>query len=174
MITLLKIIGSTALTRSIALILTTFACASVMAEEGDLRFTMTSIEDASYGDEIIAGNYESAIEKITAYNGHVNAFVYNTNLCVAYTKIGDTGSASLACDAAVQALENRRILRAQGKTTYRRFLAVALTNRGVVQVAMGEFERALQDFDAALALNEQPAAAKINLARLREVREPKV
>lgn len=163
-----RFIGGTALTRSIALMMTALTCTSVMAEVGELRFTMTSIEDVAYGEDIIAGNYKKAIEKITTTRGRVDAFMSNTNLCVAYTKLGDTSKAPLACDAAVNTIESRNVLRNQDKKTYRTYLSVALMNRGVLRVAMGEVELARQDFDEALDLKVGDAAAEINLARLAE------
>lgn len=166
-----KIILNKMFVRSIAVLVTALYCTSVTAEVDNPVFTMTTFRDAAYGGKIVAGKYAQAIEKITANGGFADVFFDNTNLCVAYTKSGDVDNAALACDAALEEIRSQRFVRAQEKT-YRKYLALALSNRGVVHALIGDIELARQDFVEALGLNAEGSAAEINLARLSEVKAP--
>ena len=55
------------------------------------------------------------------------------------------------------------------RQAYRRFLSVALSNRGVAYALNGELDLARDDFNAALAIRGTAREAKANLARLAEV-----
>lgn len=143
-----------------------------LADTNDPKFTMTVFDNNSHGAKIVAGKYEQAIEKITAQRSKNDAIRVETNLCVAYAKAGEVELAEKSCDAAIAAIESKkRFTRyAVGMETHRdarrRYLALALSNRGVIKAVKGEFESARKDFDEALQLDTRLAAAKTNLERL--------
>ena len=145
---------------------------TTMADSKDPKFTMTVFEDAPQGARIVAGKYVQAIDKIEARGAKNDAIRVETNLCVAYVKAGDVAAAEKSCDAAITAVTGqKRFTRyAMGAESAndarRRYLAIALSNRGVIKAVKGDFESARKDFDEALQLNTRLAAAKINLQRL--------
>jgi Flp pilus assembly protein TadD len=136
---------------------------SAGAEEQEKRYTMTAITDASFGHTVTTGDYEQAIQRITAPNYHLKeSFAAKTNLCVAYTKTGAIGAASDACEAAVTELDVNRFRYSDERAN----LAVALTNRGVLRAVQGDTDRARQDFVEAVELDSGLATPATNLARL--------
>ncbi len=137
-------------------------------------FTMTVFEDAAHGSKVVAGRYDTAIERLTRapvrFGNDVEGL---TNLCVAYTKSGKLDEAVVACETAVTLLEakNRKLpannkARGYAQRQYATELAIALSNRGVLRVAQGEEELAAKDFERAAELQTGVSAPAINLARL--------
>lgn len=159
------------------------ACASVMflcsasalhAEEQELYYTLTAIEDVSYGEDVVAGDYDVAIEGIlSSAKVHRGSFAAQTNLCVAYTRSGDFEKADVSCDAALVALTKRsRPSIATGIDSFKsrrvreKYLALALSNRGVLRAVTGKAGLARRDFVRATELKFSLDVADVNLARL--------
>lgn len=145
-----------------------FACSALAfsvsagAEEQETPYTMTAIVDASFGSQVTAGDYDFAIERITAPKYHLrDSFEAKTNLCVAYTKTGAIGQATETCEAAVTEIQNRMRFEMT-----RSDLALALSNRGVLRAVQGQADLARQDFVEAVSLKSGLAAPTTNLARL--------
>lgn len=147
---------------------------TAIADEQAPQYTMTVFSKQSHSGKVLKGEYESAINQITA--GRVSKrkpLASLTNLCVAYTKVGELELAEDACNAAVALAEKRREKRSRAvqsptdiEAADRTDLAVALSNRGVFHAARGETELAQADFEASLELGVGLSAPEINLARL--------
>lgn len=138
-------------------------------------FVMATFVDSHHGTEIVSGEYAEAIEQIADENAEGESFFANSNLCVAYTKSGSLDAAKVACDSAVEqaskaavvgAISPSRLLTDRARKSY---LAVALSNRGVLRVVAGEVELARQDFVKALSVKPRTREATANLARLDSV-----
>ena len=175
-----KLISNCTVPRSIALLFTALSCVPVAASADEPAFTMTTITDSAHGAEIAAGKYEQAIEKITAADDD-GTYFNSTNLCVAYTKTGNVVDALTACDAAIEqansmsfdrrsysmSLDRQRYSsKSLQERTRKKYLALALSNRGVLHAATGDVELARQDFVEALGVSARSSVAKANLARL--------
>jgi len=143
---------------------------SLAADEDEDRsgFHMMAIADRAAGELVTSGRFAEAIERITA-RGFSSGFDAQNNLCVAYTKTGKLERARVACDAAI---EERRTDRAAvagysaATRGERRDRAIALSNRGVLRVVLGDLDGAREDFEKSAELDgrlDEPAA---NLARL--------
>jgi len=147
---------------------------SVSALAKEPRYTMTVIKDESQGRRVLEGDYDAAIDRITAArHGSRDPFSSQTNLCVAYTKAGYLDKADEACNAAVAIVRERRQSQPRTSSTFtyidagiRADLAVALSNRGVLNAARGDTDKALADFRASLELDAGLSAPAINIARL--------
>lgn len=144
------------------------------AEEIQSAYTMTAITNASYGGKVASGEYEYAIEKITAAGfNKKDSFESAVNLCVAYTKTGALESAEQSCDVAIARIRDRMsagsaflLSYMPGFAAQERDLAVALSNRGVLRAVRGETELARQDFSEAVELGTSLDAPRINLGHL--------
>ena len=175
-----KLILNRAFPGSVALLFTALSCVSATASADEPVFTMTTIIDSAHGAEIAAGKYQQAIEKIAVIDNDVDAFFNNTNLCVAYTKTGSLDDALFACSAAVEQADGISFYRlgylSRSFKERRRseYLAMALSNRGVLRAAMGDVELARQDFVEALSVRARSSVAKTNLVRLDKVGAKKV
>ena len=160
------------LSRALALAASLFVAAPLAAEENDEVYTMTVIVDAAHGSKVAAGKYERAIEKITAAKRGRDAYSTQTNLCVAYTKTGALNKATAACEAALDIMLDGRKSRsaypgpARAGKLDRVYLAVALSNLGVLQAAKGSTDAARETLLEAVQLDTDLSAPKINLARL--------
>ena len=163
---------ATRLSRPLVIVASLVAAAPLAAEETEEVYTMTVIVDAAYGSKIAAGKYERAIESITTAKRSRDAYSKQTNLCVAYTKTGALDKATAACEAALaEMLDGRKSRRnyfapALASRQDRVYLAVALSNLGVLQAAKGKTDQARDKFLEAVELDTDLAAPKINLARL--------
>jgi Flp pilus assembly protein TadD len=118
------------------------------------------------------GDYVDAIDKIKTSNRRsIHNYYAATNLCVAYIMTHDLEGAKNVCNSAVTEIEtslSRKFARnnsAKAKT-YRKFLAIALSNRGVLHALAGDSELARGDFRDALELEARISAPEVNLARL--------
>jgi tetratricopeptide (TPR) repeat protein len=152
--------------------------APLAAHETDPVYTMTVIVDAAHGGKVAAGKYDRAIEKITARKSGRNAYSRQTNLCVAYTKTGALEKATEACEEALAIVldgaDTRGVLAGttQSAKVGRRYLALALSNLGVLHAAKGSTDMARKNFREALALDSGLSAPKVNLARLARDKNP--
>ena len=175
-----KLISNCAFPRSIALLFTALSCFSATASADEPTYTMTTIVDSAHGAKIAAGKYEQAIERIAAIADDASTFFISTNLCVAYTKTGNVADAQNACNAAIEqansmSFDRRSYLSKRSQERMRsRYLALALSNRGVLHAATGDVELARQDFVEALGVRARSSVAKTNLARLDKVDAKKV
>lgn len=160
------------MTCPLSLFASLIACAPLAAQETGPAYTMTVIVDSAHGAKVAAGKYEAAIDKITAGNSSRNRYSKQTNLCVAYTKLGELDQAAAACEAALAVVldepENGRSYPgpAQSDRSKRLYLALALSNLGVLQAAQGSPDLARKAFREALELDTGLSAPQINLARL--------
>lgn len=160
------------LSRPLALAASLVVAGPLAAEEPGRAYTMTVIVDAAHGGKVAAGKYERAIEKITAARRTRDAYSKQTNLCVAYTKTGALDKATAACEAALAIMLDRGKPRRNyvgavpaGKRD-RVYLALALSNLGVLHAAKGSTDTARRTFREAVRLDTGLSAPKINLARL--------
>ncbi len=152
------------------------AAGSVVAESNgqsnDLRYTMTVIRDVAQGASVVKGDYEKAVARITGRRVTLNPFAEFTNLCVAYAKIGKIDEADDACDTALAIVRDpdweRRsgVMTGYGEQMRRKYLALALSNRGVLHAIRGDESAAEQSFDEAIKLDQRNTAPRVNLARL--------
>ena len=152
-----------------------FIAAPSQADDEDPRYTMTAIIDASFGHVVTSGRYQQAIEKITARQARAReTFESQNNLCVAYTKVGELDNASVACDQAVAEIRKR----SERKSSTRRgryadfsrsdrvYLAIALTNCGVLHAVNGDLDDARRDFTEAAGIDVDIPQPQVNLSRL--------
>ncbi len=148
------------------------ACTPAWAEDNKPKFEMSVFTDAPQGSKILSGKYDQAITKINARSQSSDTLHVQTNLCVAYTKAGEIDAAQKACDEAVAAAKTLRKVRNSpfiGEPPSRvraRYLAITLSNRGVVKAVRGDLEAAKKDFDAALAQTPEVSSVQTNLERL--------
>lgn len=167
---LTKTVRKRKLTGSIATLITVACMSMASAHEVDSKYTMAAISDAAYGAKVLSGDYEAAIRKIRiSGDTSVRNFFSANNLCVAYVQLRDITNASEACETAVagiQAMLAHKRKYASGYEAYRRYLAIALSNRGVLRAISGNEELAHEDFSDAIQLDVRLTAPATNMARL--------
>lgn len=135
------------------------------------QYRMSVISDSAYGVSILRGKYQKAIARLSMVDISDELFD-NINLCVALTKSGQLEEAIRICEAAVDAAHKLTPTRSSGvltgleKQRRNRYIAITLSNRGVVRALQGNIELARKDFLDALEANRYASDARANLARL--------
>lgn len=176
-----KLLQNTTALRSLTTVVAVACMGAAMAEPAEPRYMLNVIEDAAYGEEILAGNYVEAIDKIKSTNRRsIDDYYAAVNLCAARVLSRQFAGAEVACDSAVLGAE--RLLQRPGHMSvhsfearaYRRFMAMALSNRGVLRALQGEADLARDDFTKAMDIRTRLPAPAANLARLTKVEVPKV
>jgi len=163
---------TSSITRVLCALSLAVACAPAWSEVNKPKYEMAVFSDAEQGSKILSGEYDQAIEKINAKSRAADSFHLQTNLCVAYTKSGNIKAAEQACEEAVVAAKSLRKIRttsfAGPASSQRRarYVAIALSNRGVVKAVQGDLEAARQDFEAAMAERSRISSIESNLERL--------
>ena len=163
---------------SLAVVLLVAAIHSSPASAHDSEetpFAMAVIKNDAFGSKVTSGKYEQAISRITR-NGRrtPTSFAAQVNLCVAYVKTKSIDKAKSACDAAIaEAKEHESRVanfsrkRSPEALAYRTDLALALSNRGVLMAATGNYDVAERDFRTAIELETSLTAfVANNLERL--------
>ena len=152
-----------------------FGAAVASAEE--TGYSVSVIKDAAYGALILDENYEAAIKELEQVEAEgLEAFYAATNLCIAYLKTGELPEAKENCDIAVQEIETvldtwvpNHALYPENQRQRRGFLAIALTNRGVVQAVDGNESLAKADFLAATQVRSRLDQPEANLAHFSQM-----
>lgn len=165
-----------------ALLVTATVSAPASAEnEAATPFTMAVISNEAYGQRVTSGEFDQAIDNITAGGRRSrDRFADQNNLCVAYTKTSEIKKARIACNAAVARVKKQASWRRTSASdysgkgqAYRADLTVALSNRGVLLAATGDAELARKDFLAAIELQTRSSSiAESNLERLEQLTTP--
>ncbi len=136
------------------------AAGAAQAELDADAFEMLVISDQAFGDALMAGELETAIEGITAKTlRRKEIFAAQNNLCVAYVRSNQPRKAKVACESAVT--------RSRSESRYNK--AIALSNLGVVRALTDNKESAIHSFKAATRLSKELSAPAVNLARLMEM-----
>ena len=138
-------------------------------------YVFTAIDTSRHGADILEGQYEEAIARIRQDGTADFSFSESTNLCIAYTKSGDTANALESCDRAVDIARETNgmpwLVHASAPYNVRRKdldLVIALSNRSVVHATSGDDLLALEDLREADALKPHLRAVSKNLAVLTE------
>jgi len=155
---------------------TTLALLAGPAFADEPRLTVTFISDAAQGTSINRENYDRAVAKLEDVDrSGIQGFFIANNLCVSYLKVGEADKAQKSCEQAVDHIQDELINNRHVRTSdivfgeYQKFLAIALSNRGVTYVVNEKPEQARADFAAAIEIQSGLRQPKINLARLEEL-----
>jgi len=114
-------------------------------------------DDDVYGArDIESGEYAKGVDHLLSWLGdehqaHSIRVPIVIDLCAGYTMLEDFEAATQYCDAAVDS----------GRST-----GLALNNRGALNVAKGDYENAIRDFQAAIESLGADSIARRNLARI--------
>ncbi len=156
--------------RSILIVAACLMSGAVWAHDTNPPLEMSVVIDqASFGRTIKNGAYDAAIEKLTSPNRPVRYRIFDEiNLCVAYTKTKRLEQARLTCDSALELVRAKlaKAVDSVDQAKLARFEALALSNRGVLRIATGEYDAAQRDFQSALAASKSISAPRNNLAYL--------
>lgn len=141
--------------------------------DGAHRFVFTAYIDAPGGDDVIAGRYRAALEELKSRPGNMelDSSATNTNRCVAYSMTWQWQEARAACDAAVRAAKEQRIMPpawwSWAHTPDDDYLALAYANRAVLYWLSQDEVAAQKDLARAKELSPQATFVALNVVALK-------
>ena len=144
--------------------------AAYAAEPATGKFELTAFSNTAAGDSLVRGDYNLAVQQL-AIDAHTFAHdTVNTNRCVALTLTHQFAAAHEACDAAVRdaqwQLANAPATELWSRTQYRDYLAVAYSNRAVVNYLSHDETAAQADLKKAAAVAPKAEFVARNLTAL--------
>jgi hypothetical protein len=146
------------------------AGSTAYAADGARTFELTAFSNTAAGDSLVKGEYNLAVEQLKVDARTTASDSVNTNRCVALTVTHQLQAAKQACDAAVS--DARRALltlpssELWSRSTYRDYLAVAYSNRAVVNWLTNDSASAQADLRKAAEVAPKAAFVARNLTAL--------
>jgi hypothetical protein len=159
--------------QAIAVILSVCAAATAYSAQEHQPVTLTMYSDDVGGEDLVRGDYQAAINKISGTSARPTArSLANTNLCVARIKSGELGPAQLACDNAIKEAKALQLSTPTWgpQTRSTDYVAVALVNRAVLRWLLNDDKAAARDLAAAKQLAPRSSTVRLSLTTLTDVR----
>ena len=120
------------------------------------HFELTAFSNGTAGAALTSGDYNTAIGQLQRLHTFANETT-NTNRCVAYVVTRQVESARVACDAAVreaqQDIASMPVSMSWARSDYRDYLAVAYSNRAVLNWILNDTRAAQSDLKKAAAVS---------------------
>jgi hypothetical protein len=142
--------------RTLQLAVAAAALAGSAAYADDSRnFELTAFSNGTAGTALLSGDYNTAIGQLQ--RGHLlRDETTSTNSCVAYVATRQLQSARVACDAAVrdaqQEIASMPVTMSWARSEYRDYLALAYSNRAVLNWLANDASAAQSDLKKAAAV----------------------
>ena len=133
------------------------------------NFELTAFSNGTAGAALLSGDYNTAIGQLQRTHALANETT-NTNRCVAYVVTRQIESARVACDAAVreaqQDIASMPVSLSWARSEYRDYLALAYSNRAVLNWVANDNAAAQSDLKKAAAVAPKAAFVARNLTAL--------
>ena len=133
-------------------------------------FELTAFSNGTGGEAIVSGKYDIAVSELSAHAHALDSESTSTNRCVAYVVTHQVEAARTACDAAVreaqQAVTSMPVSMSWARSDYRDYLALAYSNRAVLNWMANDTTAAQSDLKKAAAVAPKAAFVARNLTAL--------
>jgi hypothetical protein len=133
-------------------------------------FELTAFSNGTAGEALVSGNYNTAVSELSTHAHALDSDTASTNRCVAYVVTRQMEAARAACDAAVreaqQAITSMPMSMSWARSDYRDYLAVAYSNRAVLNWAANDTAAAQSDLKKAARVAPKAAFVARNLTAL--------
>ena len=120
------------------------------------HFELTAFSNGTAGAALTSGDYNTALGQLQHGHALTNETT-NTNRCVAYVVTRQVESARIACDAAVreaqQDIASMPVSMSWARSDYRDYLAVAYSNRAVLNWILNDTRAAQSDLKKAASVS---------------------
>lgn len=154
----------------IAVAATVLAGYAAHAAEQPRTFELTAFSNGTAGSALVAGDYSNAVQQLNSHAHPLDSDSLNTNRCVAYVVTRQLEAAHAACNAAVrdaqQALTTLPMSLSYARSEYRGYLALAYSNRAVMNWLLNDSASAQSDLKKAEAVAPKAAFVARNLTAL--------
>jgi hypothetical protein len=126
------------------------------ADDSPRSFALTAFSNGAAGPALLGGDYNTAVRELSANVHTLEADSLNTNRCVAYSMTRQLQAARSACDAAVheaqEAISTLPVSMAWARGEYRDYLALAYSNRAVLNWLSNDSAAAQADLKKAASV----------------------
>ena len=147
---------------------------SVHAAESSAKFVLTAYINGAGGKSLVSGDYDAAVAAVKniSYMQHTDASTLETNRCVAYTMAGQLDSARSQCNAAItSARQDLSSATVWERQTLEDCLAIAYSNRAVLNWVSNDAVSAARDLAEAVSLSPHAEFVAHNISALRSPHE---
>jgi hypothetical protein len=135
---------------------TLLAGSAAYAADQPHTFELTAFSNGAGGASIVSGDYNTAIVELGAGARNLDGQTLSTNRCVAYAVTHQLQAAHAACDSAVREAQAQiaglPISMSWARSEYRNYLALAYSNRAVVDWMSNDTSAAQVDLKKAAAV----------------------
>jgi hypothetical protein len=135
-------------------------------------FVLTAFSNGAAGQSLMTGNYDAAVREL-GVNSHALALdtdSLSTNRCVAYSVTKQLDAAHVACDAAIreaqQDIANLPVSMSWARRQYKDYVALAYSNRAVLNWLSNDSSAARQDLQKAQSMAPKADFVAHNLSAL--------
>ena len=154
----------------LALAATLLVGSAAHAADEPRTFELTAFSNGTGGAALVSGDYNSAVRSLSTHTHSLDADAVTTNRCVAYTVTRQLEAAHVACDTAVrdaqQAISSLPVSMTWARSDYRDYLALAYSNRAVLNWISNDTVSAQADLKKAAAAAPNAAFVARNLTAL--------
>ncbi len=141
------------------------------------KFVLTAFAASAGGPEIASGSFDGAVDAIARKSKAPGADLtaLKTNECIAYAMKADFAAAHSSCSAAIYEAHRDLVLQSGAhlwdRQLYSEYLAIAYSNRAVVDWLQKDSASAAQDLASANDMSPQGAYVSQNLSALHSPHE---
>ena len=132
------------------LVMTLVASSPLMALENNSALKVAVVKDATGTQDIVKGNFNSSIKKLTRRHKTENSYNSNMSLCVAYLQADNKKQSELACTAAINNVEAMDLTNTNGLY----LKSLSYSNRGISRYKNNDLSGALADLNQAILIDE--------------------
>ena len=133
-------------------------------------FQLTAFSNGAAGESLASGDYNTALSELSKHVHSLDADSATTNRCVAYTVTRQLEAAHVACDMAVreaqQSISSLPVSMSWARSDYRDYLALAYSNRAVLNWISNDTVAAQADLKKAAAAAPKAGFVARNLTAL--------
>jgi hypothetical protein len=133
-------------------------------------FELTAFSNGTGGRALLSGDYNTAQQELSSHHQTLDVETTATNSCVVYTVTRQLDAAHAACDKAVreaqQEIASLPVSLSWARSEYRDYLALAYTNRAVLDWVTNDSAAAQSDMKKAAAVSPKAAFVARNLSAL--------
>ncbi len=148
-------------TTATALVLSTLVSTTAVAANSVNGMRIAVIKDALGSDEIINGDYATAMTRITTAK-NTDDYENTMGLCVANIKLEEWKLATQACTKSIEVLQP--MLASNGRAKY--LMSVTYSNRAIAKYLANDTHGALDDLSTAILIDDNKLV-KNNLLQLK-------
>ena len=136
---------------------------TLMALASDAPFKVAIVKDALGSKDIALGEIKLGIDKLSASKKSQTFYANKMSLCVAYLQANYSEKSESACTAAIISVESFP----QVSSSVRYLTSLSYSNRGVARYKNNDLTAALNDFESAVIIDENPITIA-NLAIMKQ------